>query len=152
MTVVVFMADEDEVEVLFLAFGADDVGPPRALEEAVADAYEPAARRLLRCCFDDLPLSLFSLEEEVEVWADSESLPLDDDEEEEPLLLLSPLFDDDDRGMATAASLRILLILLPVFILSMVLAVVVISVVAIAIFRFQDFFSNGRSTYLRRVR
>lgn len=113
MTVVVV-----EDEVLFLALGADDVGPPRALEEAVADAYEPAARRLLlRCCFDDLPLTLFSLEEEeVEVddevaSADSESLPL-----EEPLLLLSPLFDDD-RGMVTAASLRILLILLPVFIL-----------------------------------
>ena len=96
MTVVV--VDEDD-EVLFLAFGADDVGPPRALEEAVADAYEPAARLLLlRCCFDDLPLTfLFSLEEEeVEVddevaSADSESLPL-----EEPLLMLSPLFDDDD--------------------------------------------------------
>jgi hypothetical protein len=135
MTVVVFMA-EDEVEVLFFALGADDVGPPRALEDAVADAYEPAARRLLRCCFDDLALTLFSLEEEVEAWADSESLPLDDDEEEEPLLLLllSPLFDDDDRGMVTAASLRILLILLPVFILSMVLAVVVISVVAMLLF------------------
>ncbi len=123
MTVVVFMADEVDDEVLFLAVGADDVGPPRALEEAVADAYEPAARRLLRCCFDDLPLTLFSLEEEeVEVddevaSADSESLPLDDDEEEGPLLMLSPLFDDDDRGMVTAASLRILLILLPVFIL-----------------------------------
>ena len=109
----------------FLALGADDVGPPRALEEAVADAYEPAARLLLlRCCFDDLPLTLLSLEEEeVEVddkvaSADSESLPLDEEEEEEPLLLLSPLFDDDDdRGMVTAASLRILLILLPVFIL-----------------------------------
>src|SRR6056300_933297 len=111
MTVVVFMADDEEDdEVLFLALGADDVGPPRALEEAVADAYEPAARRLLRCCLDDLPLTLFSLEEEVEASVDSESLPLDDDEEEEPppLLLLSPLFDDDDRGMVTAASLRIL--------------------------------------------
>ena len=117
--VVVFMAEDDEEEDL--ALGADDVGPPRALEEAVADAYEPAARlRLLICCFDDLPLTLlFSLEEEeVEVdeevaSADSESLPL-----EEPLLLLSPLFDDDDdRGMVTAASLRILLILLLVFIL-----------------------------------
>ena len=102
--------------MLFLAFGADDVGPPRALDEAVADAYDPAARLLLRCCLDNLPLTLFSLEEEEVASADSESLPLDEEEEEEPLLL-SPLFDDDDRGMVTAASLRILLILLLVFIL-----------------------------------
>jgi hypothetical protein len=146
------MADEDD-EVLFLALGADDVGPPRALEEAVADAYEPAARRLLRCCLDDLPLTLFSLEEEVEVWADSESLPLDDEEEEPPPLLLSPLFDDDDRGMATAASLRILLILLPVFILSMVLAVVVISVVGSSDrhFSFSGFFQQRQLTYVRSL-
>lgn len=113
---VVFIAEDEEI--LFFAFGADDVGPPRALDEAVADAYDPAARLLLRCCLDNLPLTLFSLEEEEDVAsADSESLPLDEEEEEEPLLL-SPLFDDDDdRGMVTAASLRILLILLLVFIL-----------------------------------
>ena len=105
------------ISEVLLARGATDVGPPRALDEAVAEAYEPRLRCCCCCCCcfdDDLPL-LTSLDDddEDEASTESDSLPL----EEEPLSP-PPLDDDDDRGMLVVApaSLRILL-MLPVFIL-----------------------------------
>ena len=75
-----------------LAAGASEVGPPRALEEAVAEAYEPR----WRCClcfwerFNDgnaalLLVSRLSVAEESE----QESWPPNEEEEELP--------EDDDR-------------------------------------------------------
>ena len=101
-----------------LALGAEEVGPPRALEEAVAEAYEPRCR----CCLldgflkdDDSLLLLLLLLPRLPPAESSpplsllsnEELPEDDDA------------NDDDRAMVAAEApllLRILL-MLPVFIL-----------------------------------
>ena len=75
------------------ARGAAELGPPRAMEEAVAEAYEPR----LRCCFDDddlpLPRLPFALpaEDEGAAARSSDSLPLEKEKEALPEPAESPL-------------------------------------------------------------
>ena len=106
-----------------LAFGAEEVGPPRALEEAVAEAYEPRCR----CCLldgflsdddddDDSLLLLLLLLPRLPPAESSPPLSLLSNEE---LLPEDDDADDDDRAIMAAEApllLRILL-MLPVFIL-----------------------------------
>ena len=98
-----------------LAAGASEVGPPRALEEAVAEAYEPR----WRCClcfwerFNDgnaaLLLLVVSRLLEAEE-SEQESWPPNEEEEELP--------EDDDRAaMVGALPPLSILLMLPVFIL-----------------------------------
>lgn len=105
-----------------LALGAEEVGPPRALEEAVAEAYEPRCR----CCFldgleedddDSLLLLLLLLLPRLPPAESSPPLSLLSNEEE---LLPEDDANDDDRAAEEAAPLLLrILLMLPVFIFAL---------------------------------
>lgn len=104
-----------------LALGAEEVGPPRALEEAVAEAYEPRCR----CCLldgflsddDSLLLLLLLLLPRLPPAESSPPLSLLSNEE---LLPEDDAADNDDRAAEEAAPLLLrILLMLPVFIFAL---------------------------------